>query len=353
MKTRTGSSSAKAVLLVLAEHADDKTAQCFPGTALIAEETELAERTVKQALEILEQLGAVVRQRRYNGYQKRTSDLYTLQLEAEICVDKPQAKPRGRTAPAEPRPSQPTVHAHLPEPTSSGADSACTGEGEATSAVGADSARNERVTPTPSGADFAPTGPAPSGADSASAGADFAPALTEEPEVLTKSSSLPEVTTEAREPASSVDETPAATSSIEQRIVDDDDDFSAEDKLLERVLGGLDTRLSLKTLNLELVRAGVERRQVNLAAAVSEIWLRARGQKRLSNPNRYVAAAIAREPDSWPHHLKSSARSPGSSVCDELGHKFMDGYPFCVRCEAEQPNWRDERDKNLALEKAR
>jgi hypothetical protein len=78
-KVRTGTASRKAVLLVLADYADE-SAECFPGQKLIAAETELGERTVRRLLAELEEVGLLERteRRRDDGY--RTSDRIRLVL---------------------------------------------------------------------------------------------------------------------------------------------------------------------------------------------------------------------------------------------------------------------------------
>lgn len=76
-RARTGSPGRKAVLMVLAEHADEADT-CYPSQALIADATEQGERTVRRQLVELEQLGLIRREHRGNGQGGRTSDRYHL-----------------------------------------------------------------------------------------------------------------------------------------------------------------------------------------------------------------------------------------------------------------------------------
>lgn len=80
-KVRTGAPGRKAVLLVLADYADE-LGSCFPGQKRIADETEMGERTVRRHLAELEQEGWIRREeRRVDGY--RTSDRIVLKLGRE------------------------------------------------------------------------------------------------------------------------------------------------------------------------------------------------------------------------------------------------------------------------------
>jgi hypothetical protein len=74
---KTGSSSAKAVLMALCSIVNDDGVG-FPSQQRIADDTELSIRSVKRAMDDLETRGMLSRERRYreNGY--RTSDLITV-----------------------------------------------------------------------------------------------------------------------------------------------------------------------------------------------------------------------------------------------------------------------------------
>lgn len=81
MEQRTGSATAKAVLLVLAEGANTSS-QAFPSQQRIAEAAELGERTVRDALALLESKGLIVREARYRKGGSRKSNLYRLSIPA-------------------------------------------------------------------------------------------------------------------------------------------------------------------------------------------------------------------------------------------------------------------------------
>lgn len=72
------SASARAVLRVLADYADDK-GRSFPSQVTLATDTGLSERTVRTALSQLEAAGWIVRERRYRPGGCRSSDLVTIQ----------------------------------------------------------------------------------------------------------------------------------------------------------------------------------------------------------------------------------------------------------------------------------
>lgn len=63
LKQRTGSSSRKAVLLALADHANGHTGKCNPHVETLAYELELSFRTVQRALTDLEEGGFISRRR--------------------------------------------------------------------------------------------------------------------------------------------------------------------------------------------------------------------------------------------------------------------------------------------------
>lgn len=63
VKQRTGSAPRKAVLLALADRANQDTGLCCPTIARIAEQTELGQRTVQRALVDLEEAGLIARER--------------------------------------------------------------------------------------------------------------------------------------------------------------------------------------------------------------------------------------------------------------------------------------------------
>jgi hypothetical protein len=75
---RLGSPSIKLVLQILCERAD-QFGVCFPGQDSLAVESEQKPRAVREQLAILERLGIITRQHRYDLRGKRTSDNMVLQ----------------------------------------------------------------------------------------------------------------------------------------------------------------------------------------------------------------------------------------------------------------------------------
>jgi pyocin large subunit-like protein len=78
---RVGDVALKAVLLLLANYADENYS-CYPSQQRIADETEQSERTVRRQVDLLTEAGLIRREARYNHKGKRTSDRYFLQLGA-------------------------------------------------------------------------------------------------------------------------------------------------------------------------------------------------------------------------------------------------------------------------------
>lgn len=83
---KVGNPARKAVLISLAEQADDRMFSCWPGQQLIADRTELGIRTVRRALAELETAGLVARKPRYDSKGHRTSDRYVLSLPATVTT---------------------------------------------------------------------------------------------------------------------------------------------------------------------------------------------------------------------------------------------------------------------------
>lgn len=81
VRQKVGNATGKAILLMLANYADDAGA-CFPGQGKLATECECSERTVREWLSKFEEMGLVRRdeRRRSDGY--RTSDGITLSIAA-------------------------------------------------------------------------------------------------------------------------------------------------------------------------------------------------------------------------------------------------------------------------------
>jgi hypothetical protein len=94
---RTGSVGRKAVLLVLAEYADEADS-CYPSQATIAAATEQSVRTVRGQLADLEAAGLLRREHRARPDGGRTSDRYYLLRDPDPPADVAGA-PRQPTTP--------------------------------------------------------------------------------------------------------------------------------------------------------------------------------------------------------------------------------------------------------------
>lgn len=82
-RCRVGSPAIKALLLCLADYADENH-QCYPGQERLAWETEQSTRTVRRQLDQLVNLGAITRSRRFRADGSRTSDCYTLAVGTSV-----------------------------------------------------------------------------------------------------------------------------------------------------------------------------------------------------------------------------------------------------------------------------
>lgn len=89
VKQKVGNATGKAILLMLANYADDE-GKCFPGQEKLAAECECSPRTVREWLDKFEKMGIVKREerRREDGY--RTSDLIVLDLESSPAAISPE-----------------------------------------------------------------------------------------------------------------------------------------------------------------------------------------------------------------------------------------------------------------------
>ena len=79
IKQKTGSPTAKVLLICLANYADED-GLCWPSQATIANETELSERAAREWLKTLEENGFIERTRRHRADGTRASDLIRLCL---------------------------------------------------------------------------------------------------------------------------------------------------------------------------------------------------------------------------------------------------------------------------------
>lgn len=81
VSVKTGSPTLKAVLMAVANYADVEDGTCFPSQQKLADELEVSSRTVMRALERLEEMGLIHRQRRHNPVDgSRSSDRITLSM---------------------------------------------------------------------------------------------------------------------------------------------------------------------------------------------------------------------------------------------------------------------------------
>jgi hypothetical protein len=117
-RVTTGNPARKAVLMVLADYADEEWS-CFPGQERLSTETELSTRTIGRALSDLEEVGLIRRARRTRGDGSRTSDrIYLQPLDAVGLTPRP---PRPPSPPDTPSGSDddppPTGHSDQGNPT--------------------------------------------------------------------------------------------------------------------------------------------------------------------------------------------------------------------------------------------
>lgn len=111
-RTRFGSPHKKLIVLVLADYADEAWS-CFPGQVLIADQTELGERTVRRLLAELESDGVIRREHRQRPDGSRTSDRIYLAGGTPESTENPTGQQRQPTG--QPRQSnRPPVAGHEP-----------------------------------------------------------------------------------------------------------------------------------------------------------------------------------------------------------------------------------------------
>ncbi|MBK3745192.1 helix-turn-helix domain-containing protein [Paraburkholderia aspalathi] len=89
VKQKVGSATGKAILLMLANYADDE-GKCFPGQDKLAAECKCSPRTVREWLDKFEKMGIVSRSERRRGDGYRTSDLIILDLESSPAGNSPE-----------------------------------------------------------------------------------------------------------------------------------------------------------------------------------------------------------------------------------------------------------------------
>lgn len=102
---KTGSATVKSVLLAVANYADEEGI-CWPSQDQLAEDTELSRHSIMRAMDQLEDMGLVTRERRHRGDGSRTSDLIVLDLSRTEQRSTPQRstqqQPKSQGATAEP-----------------------------------------------------------------------------------------------------------------------------------------------------------------------------------------------------------------------------------------------------------
>lgn len=91
-KQKTGSVAAKATLMVIADFADE-SGRCWPSQAVIAEETELSDRSVRQQMALLEAGGFLTREPRFREDGARATDVLRLNLALQPLLRTPPESP--------------------------------------------------------------------------------------------------------------------------------------------------------------------------------------------------------------------------------------------------------------------
>lgn len=104
-KIITGSPSVKAVLMAIANYADED-GMCWPSQEMLAADTELSRHTVMRCMETLEEQGMITRQRQHRGDGSRKSDRIVLDLSSTVQRSTSQRstveEPKSHHATAEP-----------------------------------------------------------------------------------------------------------------------------------------------------------------------------------------------------------------------------------------------------------
>ena len=102
---KTGSATIKSVLMAVANYADEDGI-CWPSQEQLADDTELSRHSVMRALDQLEDMGLLDRERRHRGDGSRTSDLIMLDLSSTVQRSSQQRstqqQPKSHGATAEP-----------------------------------------------------------------------------------------------------------------------------------------------------------------------------------------------------------------------------------------------------------
>lgn len=105
VKQKVGNATGKAILLMLANYADEE-GKCFPSQETLAAECECSKRSILDWLQKFEDMGLLKRDRRHGAGGYRRSDILTLSLGAEFSPENNSrenpSKPKCSTFTAEP-----------------------------------------------------------------------------------------------------------------------------------------------------------------------------------------------------------------------------------------------------------
>lgn len=118
---KTGSAAGKVVLLCLANYADEE-GKCWPSQETIAAETELSERSVREWLQKLEEVGLLSREKRRRDDGYRASDLIRLAFKNQPAKSAGKVQSHRQLAPTLPEPvAAPTSFEPSKEPSAAAA----------------------------------------------------------------------------------------------------------------------------------------------------------------------------------------------------------------------------------------
>lgn len=274
MASRTGSPSRKAVLVVLADKADDQHS-CFPSVATIAYETELSERSVRDQLAQLRTAGFITTQQRFNSRGTQTSTRYFLLVGQEPTASNALAKSVDG--------AEIDTRQNLP-----GTDSSVDNFAEVPAQRGdirdLDTLQN-----------LPPTLQASQGEGAALAGGGC--------ESCTPTTLNPKVNLQEN-PQSSSESTAVVDNPNSRSNSDiDDDSNSAIAPGLANFLRELHPRLDAESLIRRLSRT-IRVDALDLSRAAAEIITAA--PRVLGDPVAYVASSIEKEPDRWPRVIMTN-----------------------------------------------
>ena len=112
---KTGSPTVKAVLLAIANYADEEGV-CWPSQEQLAEDTELSRHSIMRAVEQLEELGLLSRERRHRKDGSRSSDLIMLDLSSTALRSTEQRSRQQRSREQQPRSQSATAEPVIETP---------------------------------------------------------------------------------------------------------------------------------------------------------------------------------------------------------------------------------------------